>query len=199
MPALVIDDQPTTILHVSQIASLLGLPLPAGGVATRLAWDTVTILEHWNQTLAVLEWGAVLQPTPSRGRTIRNLTVNTFHPFELVPEAFETGRFEWDPERDDERERDLTDMPGLRRYAGRILAGWELFLLDQSDFLSDETRISRGPRGELSFPRLLDAQRWHAAWHYRQIVDHCQRQGLPHGPELPKSLLADIQLPKDIY
>jgi hypothetical protein len=199
VPSLVVDGRPSTILHVSQIASLLGLPVPAGAAATRVAWDTVTVLELWNETLAVLDLGAVLQPTPSRGRTIRNLTVNTFHPFELVPEAFATGRFEWYPERDDEKERELTDMPALRRYTERILGGWEMFLLEHGEDLGEGTRTSRGPQGELSFSALLEAQRWHAAWHHRQVVDHCRRQGLPHGPELPEALLADVQLPADIY
>jgi hypothetical protein len=203
VPSLVVDGQPSTILHSSQIASLLGLPVPAGAVATRVAWDTVTVLGVWTQTLDVLDWDAVLQPTPSRGRTIRNLTVNTFHPFELVPEAFATGSFEWYPDRDDERERALTDMAALRSYADRILGGWEMFLLERGDDLGEDLgggpRISRGPQGELTFPALLEAQRWHAAWHHRQVVDHCRRQGLPHGPELPEALLADVRLPEDIY
>lgn len=199
VPALVIDGHPTTILHVSQIASLLGLPVQSDAIAERVAWDTVTILKTWTETLAVLDWDLVLQPTLSRGRTIRNLTVNTFHPFELVPEAFHHGSFDWYPERDDERERVLTGMPALRQYADRILERWEVFLFQSSDELGDSGRTSSGPRGQLTFTALLEAQRWHSAWHLRQVVDHCRRQGRPYGPELPELLLADIRLPADIY
>lgn len=199
MPALVIDGRPTTILHVSQVASLLGLPVQTGAVAERVAWDTVTILKTWTETLAVLDWDLVMQPTPSRGRTIRNLTVNTFHPFELVPEAFHTGTFEWYPERDDERERGLTDMPALRHYADRVLEGWELFLFEFSDRLGDPSRMSTGPQGELTFTALLEAQRWHSAWHHRQVVDHCRGQGRRDLPEVPEPLMDDIRLPADIY
>ena len=34
-------------------------------------------------------------------RSLRNLTVNVFHPFELLPTAFDEGRFDWDPDLDD--------------------------------------------------------------------------------------------------
>jgi hypothetical protein len=199
VPALVIDGRPTTILHVSQVASLLGLPVQTGAVAERVAWDTVTVLETWTETLAVLDWDLVMQPTPSRGRTIRNLTVNTFHPFELVPEAFHTGRFEWYPERDDERERALTDMPALRHYADSVLQAWQLFLFGYGDELGDPSRMSSGPQGELTFTALLEAQRWHAAWHHRQVVDHCRQQGVEQLPELPEPLMNNIRLPADIY
>ena len=184
---------------MSQVASLLGLPLESGAVAERVAWDTVTILKTWTETLAVLDWDLVMQPTPSRGRTIRNLTVNTFHPFELVPDAFHTGSFEWYPDRDDEREHGLTDMTALRQYAHRILEGWELFLFEFGDELDDPSRMSAGPQGELTFTALLEAQRWHSAWHHRQVVDHCRRQGREHLPELPEPLMEDIRLPADIY
>lgn len=99
VPALVVDGMPTTILHISQIASLLGLSSHCDAVAERMAWDTVTIPRSWMETLSRLGWEIVLQPTPSRGRKIRNLTVNTFHPFELIPAGFATGQFEWYPER----------------------------------------------------------------------------------------------------
>lgn len=199
VPALVVDGRSTTILHVSQIASMLGLPWHSGAVAERVAWDTVTILSAWSATLAVLDWDLVLQPTPSRGRSIRNLTVNTFHPFELVPEAFRTGAFEWYPERDDDRERGLTDMSALRQYADSILQSWELFLFENSDELGDPARMSTGPHGELTFTALLEAQRWHAAWHHRQVVDHCRQQGRLDMPELPEPLVREIRLPADIY
>lgn len=194
-----VDGRPTTILHVSQVASLLGLPVPSLAVAERVAWDTVTVLKTWTETLAVLDWDLVMQPTPSRGRTTRNLTVNSFHPFELVPEAFHRGSFEWYPERDDERERELTDMPALQEYADRILGGWELFLFEHSDALGDTAGMVRGPQGELTFTALLEAQRWHAAWHHRQVVDHCRGQGRRDLPELPEALMQDIRLPAAVY
>ncbi len=184
---------------MSQVASLLGLPVESEAVAERVAWDTVTILRTWSETLAVLDWDLVLQPTPSRGRSIRNLTVNTFHPFELVAEAFRTGAFEWYPERDDQRERELTDMSAHRQYADSILQGCELFLFESSDELADPARMSTGPQGELTFTALLEAQRWHAAWHHRQVVDHSRRQGRLNIPDLPVPLMADIRLPADIY
>jgi hypothetical protein len=164
-----------------------------------VAWDTVTILSSWTDNLLSIPWETALQPTLSRGRTIRNLTVNTFHPFELLPAAFETGRFEWYPERDDEREQSINDSTQMHEYASSILAGWELFLYEHSAVLGEPGHAVSGPRGDLTYAALLESQRWHAAWHHRQVNDHCRRQGLDTLSQLPASLVEDVDLPDYIY
>ena len=203
VPALVLDGRTTTILHVSQIASLLGIPvdLPAGGPATaqRFAWDTATILASWTEVLAQVDWDTLLEPTASRGRSIRNLTVNTFHPFELLPDAFARGRFLWYPERDDEREAVLESRARLSAYANGVRSEWEQFLADNGDEIANTSRRVSGPRGELSFAALLESQRWHAAWHYRQVIDHCRRRGVEMTSCPSPAVVDDIGLPESIY
>lgn len=165
----------------------------------RVAWDTVTILESWALNLQSMEWDVVLEPTRSRGRTIRNLTVNTFHPFELLPGAFESGRFDWYPERDDERERGLTDMALLREYVSDVLTGWQRFLFERAEELAEADHMVSGPRGELTYAALLESQRWHAAWHHRQVDDHCRRRGAATPNPLSASLSGAVGLPSYIY
>ncbi len=91
VPALAVDDAVTTILHRSQIGALLGLETPDEGEVAALARDCGALLDAWTEHLGGLPFALLVAPTPSRGRSIRNLTVNVFHPFELLPGAPATG------------------------------------------------------------------------------------------------------------
>ena len=105
IPSLVLDGRVLPILHVSQLASALGLPAPGPPASALMAWETVGRLQEWLERLRSLDPGSLTRPTHARGRTLVNLTVNVFHPFELLHVAWESGRFDWDPTLDDERER----------------------------------------------------------------------------------------------
>ena len=55
------------------------------------------------------------------------------------------------------------------------------------------------PRGALSWHDLLDHQRWHAAFHYRQLVEFLDRERIDRPPALPLSLLDGLELPDDVF
>ena len=125
LPALVIDGEVTPLFHVSQISAALGLPGPDGGEWIAAGWDIAAILRAWCDHLQEAGFELALEPTPSRGRTLRNLTVNVFHPLELLADAGETGRFDWDPDLDEERELPAHERVGpecLRQRGHRRLA-----------------------------------------------------------------------------
>ena len=107
----------TPILHVSQVASILGLPAPAELEAVRLGWEIAGILDGWIRELRGLAWAQLTAPTQSRGRSLRNLTVNVFHPVDLLPEAWTSGGFDWDPDEDPVREAALVSTDELIAYA----------------------------------------------------------------------------------
>jgi hypothetical protein len=159
VPSLVVDGVVTPILHVSQLAHALGLPVPAPADATRLAWETLPLLRAWLDRVRTRDLAA---PTQSRGRSLRNLTVNVFHPFELLPTAWATGEFPWEPERDDERERAIPDVIA---YADNILVTWTDFVLE----LGDGDPLISSPRGEVSWSTLLESQRNHVEFHLGQL------------------------------
>jgi hypothetical protein len=163
VPSLVLGGKATAVLHVSQIADALGLAPPADGSPIRDARDCTVILDAWLARIEGLGWELLLTPTPSRGRSLRNLTVNVFHPFELLPMAWETGRFEWYPEEDDLRESQLGERAAFVAYAKRVASAWRDF-----GFVGD--RSVETPRGEVSWSALVAFQRWHAAYHFRQLV-----------------------------
>jgi hypothetical protein len=199
VPSLVVDGTAMPILHVSQIASALGLPPPTGDGTAAVAWDLVSILEAWRTHLAAVDWETVLAPTPSRGRSLRNLTVNTFHPVELLPGAWARGEFDWNPDDDAEREQALADAPAVCSYAERIAGIWNDFVLETGDGLSERDPVVTSPRGEVPFSDLLASQRWHAAYHYRQVVAFLGSHGVRLDGAVAVEQLAAIGLPADVF
>jgi hypothetical protein len=170
VPSLVVEGEARPILHVSQVAGWLGFERPDAGEALAAGWDLAAALDRWLERVEPLELSTLTAPVPAaRGRSLRTLTVNVFHPVELLPAAFREGRFDWDPDGDDERERALETAEALRVYAGRIAAAWTSFLLDDEEALRAHDPLVRSPRGDVRYGELLDAQRWHASFHLRQL------------------------------
>ena len=178
VPSLVAGEVTTPILHVSQLAAALGLRAPPAQDATRAAWETLPVLRSWLDHLRGLDGRLLTEPTASRGRSLRNLTVNVFHPFELLPEAWESLGFPWEPERDDEREALLETPADVTRYAERILAGWTGFVLRHTDELGRRDPVIASPRGKTGFAALLASQREHALFHHEQLVAFLSAHGL---------------------
>lgn len=201
MPSLVIDGRPIRILQISQVASALGLPMPEVGDTYRLAWDTVPILESWIETVQEADFEYLLTPTKSRGRSVRNLLVNTFHPFELLPQTWDSGVFDWNPELTDaDNERPLTDLALVVEYAEQRFYRWQSFLLDREEELHRPGPEVDTPRGRVTYNVALSGQRFHAAWHHRQMVDHLREGGFRVDGALDVEVLAeDLVMPANIY
>lgn len=202
IPSLAVDGVTSGIMHPAQIASLLDLGRGAGGAfeGVRLAWDLSSILDAWVDHLRPLDWETIVEPTPSRGRSLRNLTCNTFHPISLLPGAVEGGDFPWSTEEDDEREAALHGTEEIVAYAGAIATGFQGWLLGAEEALAAAaTSPVTTPRGDLDVATLLAAQRWHAAFHYRQLTVFLTSRGR----ELPGSFrieaLADLELPEEVF
>lgn len=197
VPSLVVNGRIVPILHVSQIANVLGLPAPAHGDASRLAVDTVDLLRAWIELVRGLSLQELCAPTPARGRSLRNLTVNVVHPFE--PEAWATGVFPWRPEEDELRERELRSAEQVVSYAERGYERWSAFVSEVGVELDRHSRRVSSPRGEIGWPELLDQQRWHVAFHYRQLVAVLDDRGLAHPLPLPLDLLEGLELPAEVF
>jgi hypothetical protein len=193
VPSLAVGDTLRPVLHVSQIAEALGLDPPPSSHPLRDGRDAGAVLGTWLSELRSADWDALLRPTRSRGRSLRNLTVNVFHPFELLPGAWTTGEFDWRPERDDLLERRLADRGSLLGYAQSAADGWRRFLDEHGAELETRDPLTRSPRGPLRFSSLLAFQRWHAAYHYRQLTATLRRE-----PTLLDSL-PDLRLPEEIF
>lgn len=189
LPSLVLDGRTYPVLHVSQIAELLGLDAPLAGSPAREGAGALAILDAWLDRVRTADWETLLEPTPSRGRSLRNLTMNAFHPFELLPGAWASGEFAWRPEEDGARERPLADRERLVAWAGAAAEEWRSFLARED--LGARDPVVTSPRGETRFSALVSFQRWHAAYHYRQLVHFLQ------APD--DGLLDGLALPRDVF
>jgi len=143
------------------------MPPPPGRSPAEEGDEALGVLRAWIDTVrGDAPWDALLEPTPARGRSLRELTVNVFHPFELLPAAWSSGRFLWHPEDDGSREQRLDSLEDLLVFAGAAADGWQAFLEEGHD----GDRDVESPRGLVRFSSLIAFQRWHAAYHYRQLV-----------------------------
>lgn len=141
-----------------------------------LAWGTLGRLQAWVERLRPLDWETLTRPTPSRGRSLRNLTVNVFHPFELLPGAWEHGRFDWDPDGDDEREQALQSAAALSGYAARIESAWADFVAGHEEEFERRDPVVDSSRGQLTYAELLQSQLSHADFHWRQLAEFLSAQ-----------------------
>ena len=171
IPSLVLAGRLLPILHVSQLAKALGFAAPAPPPSALRAWQTVGRLQEWLARLRPLDRATLTRPTPARGRSLVNLTINVFHPFELLPRAWESGRFDWDPTRDDERERALASPEAVVAYAEGIQRAWGDFVARREDELERRDLVVDSPRGELTYSELLESQSWHVEFHTRQLTE----------------------------
>ena len=199
VPCLLVGRVTSPILHVAQLATMLGLEAPAHLAVTRLAWDGAAVLDAWLKLIRPLDQETLTAPTPSRGRSLRNLTVNVFHPFELLPTAFETGRFDWDPTLDEDREAAVQTAAAVVAYASDRHLAWQDWLREnESDLLARDPDIT-SPRGHVTYANLLDSQRWHAAFHYRQLLAFLDGRGHDLTDAHSLASLDGLTLPAEIF
>ena len=199
VPSLLVGGVASPILHGSQLASMLGLEAPSQPEPTRAAWDSAAVLQGWIDVIRPLDFERLSAPTPSRERSLRNLTVNVFHPFELLPAAFDTGRFDWNPDLDDARETALSDAAAVVAYAAERHAAWQRWLLEREPDLASRGPDVESPRGRLSYASLLASQRWHAAYHYRQALAFLVSRGRDLTGAYSLASMPDLDLPDEVF
>ena len=201
IPSLEVDGVVSGIMHPSQVASMLGLDGGAAFEGPRLAWDISAILDAWVEHLRLLDWETICAPTPSRERSLRHLTCNAFHPIGLLPVALETGAFPWRPEDDPEREAVLHSADDVIEYASAIAQEWQGWLLGADEVLerAAATKVQHEERGDLDGATLLAAQRWHMAFHYRQLKVFLSGRGIVIPGSFTLDALADLELPEEVF
>lgn len=200
IPAIVLDGDVFNFQHPSQIASLLDLDIEGSQPSTAVAWSLLDVLQRWIEVIRDVPFPALLEPTPSRERDIRNLTVNVFRPIGYLPGTWQDHQFNWyTGEADKQQESFLRSAPQLVDFAERVGFEFSAFLLEHGDELSDADPTITGNRGEMPYSSLLVTQRFHAAFHYRQIVDHLGKAGVATKPPLPKAVAEEIGLPPNLY
>ncbi len=213
VPTLVIEGTPHVLQHPSDAGALLGLETPqALGDARQVAWDIDEIVGAWLELLETTRWAVLLEPLPRLARTPLELGVDTLVGIAALTEAFSTGWFHWPGNPDtgvtgdaavveyqDSIAESVRSRDELLAFARPVARAWQQALLDYDDALqTNPGRPMRAPRGELPWVRLLEAQRLHAAQHYRQATTFLRERALPV-PKLNLSALRGLELPQFVY
>ena len=84
-------------------------------------------------------------------------------------------------------------------YAAERHAVWQRWLLERDADLAGRDPDVDSPRGRLSYASLLASQRWHAAYHYRQLVAVLRSRGDAVNGAFSLASLADLDLPEEVF
>jgi hypothetical protein len=213
VPTLVVDGVAHVLQHPSQAGALLGLETPPElRDALQVAWDIDSIMQALLELVATTPWDALLEPMPVLGRTPRALAVDASVGIRALLEPFATGWFHWpgNPVTGETGDQavvayeasivaTIDDRGALVAFVGSVAEAWRAFVIENEDAIRVEpARPVRTPRGELTWVGLLEAQRLHAAQHYRQATTQVAALGHPV-PDLDLGLLYGMRLPKAIY
>jgi hypothetical protein len=213
VPTLVVGGTAHVLQHPSQAAALLGLETPAElRDASRVAWDIDSIAQAWLQLVRTAPWEALIAPLPVLERTPLALAVDTAIGLAALPDAFSSGWFHWPGNPHTGETGDaavvayeagvvagIESRDDLVAFVGHVAEGWRGFVLDNDGvFQADPARAVRTPRGLLTWVALLEAQRLHAAQHYRQATSHVSALG-NSVPALDFDAMYGLRLPEAIY
>ncbi|HEY1727373.1 MAG TPA: hypothetical protein VGG22_03220 [Candidatus Baltobacteraceae bacterium] len=208
VPAVKVGSYVGTILHVSQLFSLLGLAMPAEFDERRFAWDIETMLETWLRLVQSLSWDAFIMPTPARSRSTRDLVGDVFEKIAEGPRARNEGdyRLTIDTEHIAQRLQSTTDAV---RYMEGHIADWQAFLMEHydaqtSDAGPDVMVWEQGSGRDKSngkpwpFSIVLGFLRNHTAMHLKQVTTALDRAGIEH-PSDGLDAFKGLHLPADVY
>jgi hypothetical protein len=95
-------------------------------------------------------------------------------------------------------EDDLTGRDSVLGFAHSVHTAWTDFLLAHEAELADIDPVVTTPGGELTYSRLLESQRTHAAYHLRQVLVHLRDSGAG-SPGLQIEALEGIRLPHETF
>ena len=213
VPTLVVDGTPHVLQHPGEAGVLLGLGAPEPlGDARQVAWDIDEIVGAWLELLETTAWEAMQDPLPRLARTPLDLGVDSLVGIAALTDAFSTGWFHWPGNPDtgvtgdaavvgyqDAIVEAIDSRDDVIAFARPVAQAWRHALFDYDEVLrSDPLRPVRAPRGDLPWVRLLEAQRLHAAQHYRQATTFLSERGLPV-PSLDLAELQGLELPEFVY
>jgi hypothetical protein len=212
VPALVIDGVANVLQHPSQAGALLGLTVPAElRDARQTAWDIDAVVDAWLELGERTPWSALTAPGVVLGRTPLALLVDALVGVAALTGALWTGWFHWPGNPSTGETGDASIGPfeasivatilaraDLLSFASRVAGAWRDALAEHEEALHhDPGQPVRAPRGTLKVVELLEAQRLHAAGHYRQAVASLNAAGV-RTPELDVDLLHGLVLPESL-
>lgn len=198
VPCVVRGDQHLSVQHVDQLRVFLGLP-PAEPTAPYQVWAAglLRVLEAVERVVRQLPSERLGEPTPNRGRDLRQLVFNIHDAIRAMRDSLDTGRFNWDTKDDYVRSRPFGTTEELADFCSEIRRRW----FRRTSLVDDEEagRQVETRRGTITQQQLLESQAWHAAQHLRQIYLFVREIGIEPASPLSAEEMWPVQLGELIY
>ena len=136
-------------------------------------------------------------PTPNRGRDLRELVFNIHERIAPMAEALDSGVYDWRAGDDYRRSRSFGTPEELARYCSETRQAWHRRAgLAGDDTASAMVQTRRGP---ITHFQLLESQAFHSAQHLRQIYVFMRQIGIEPAKELTAAEMAPITLGELIF
>jgi hypothetical protein len=186
------------ILHMGQLREFVGLP-PAGPSGSYQEWVAAMnrILEAVEEAVLQVPPERLPDPTPNRGRDLRELVFNIHDRIPFMCQALESGWYDYHPGDDFARSRHFRTSAELADYCREVRTGW----LECVQGVDDDAALNGvdSRRGEATHQQLLEMQAFHAAQHLRQIYLFLREIGVEPSRELTAAEMAPVELGEEVF
>lgn len=186
------------ILHTDQLRAFLGIEAsPAVASYRELAGALDRILKAVEQAVRQVPTERLSDPTPNRGRDLRELVFNIHDRIPPMAAALDSGRYEWRHGDDFGRSRRFGTTEELARFSAEVRAAW----LARAERMDDGAgyEMVQTPRGPVTQLQLLESQAFHAAQHLRQIYVFMRQIGIAPVGEITAEEMAPICLGDQVF
>jgi len=191
-------DRHVLILHTDQLRAFLGLAASTALASYReLAGAMNRILEAVERAVRQVPSERLSDPTPNRGRDLRELVVNIHDRIPPMAASLDTGSYPWKQGDDFTASRRFTTSEGLADFCREVRTAWFLRAGRLDDDAAYEMVQTR--RGPVTHLQLLESQAFHAAQHLRQIYVFMRQIGIEPDRELTAAQMAPITLGEQVF
>ena len=186
------------ILHTDQLRAFLGLRTSEALASYRqLAAAMNRILEAVERAVRQVPTERLSDPTPNRGRDLRELVFNIHDRILPMAASLDSGVYEWRNGDDYGRSRRFSTTQELAEFCSNVRTAWlQRAALVDDDAAYEMVQTSRGPVTHL---QLLESQGFHAAQHLRQIYVSIRQIGIAPAGEMTAAEMAPITLGEQVF
>jgi hypothetical protein len=186
------------ILHTDQLRAFLGLRTSEALASYReLAGAMNRILEAVEKAVRQVPTERLSDPTPNRGRDLRELVFNIHDRIPPMADALDSGVYKWQHGDDYGRSRRFNTTAELAEFGSGVRAAW----LRHAGLVDDDAayEMVQTRRGPVTHLQLLESQAFHAAQHLRQIYVFMRQIGIAPAGELTAAEMAPIALGELVF
>jgi hypothetical protein len=198
LPCVVQGRRHVLILHTDQLRTFLGLKASAALASYQaLVGAMKRILTAVEQAVRQVPSERLADPTPNRGRDLREMVFNIHERIPPMTESLDSGTYAWKHGDDFSRSRHFRTSEELGGYCAEVRTAWFKRAAQVDDDAAYEMVQTR--RGPVTHLQLLESQAFHAAQHLRQIYLFMGEIGITPTRPLTAAEMAPIVLGEQVY